>query len=187
MVAAFARVEFGELSGFRLEFYDVLTARADALFELVDATLCLDGPVKSLVELSLAPEHRRGHGALYDAVGSGRIEFAWLRAALGALSVPRAADGRIVLAGDVSNWLRPMPSIYWPTDATSLSAARQRTSALLERWGLGYLVGDTSVAVSPERLFCHVYGRGRSADQFNPGLRARPVATRRPARVGPGP
>jgi hypothetical protein len=47
--------------------------------------------------------------------------------------LPRAADGRIVLAVDVSNWLRP--------DAPT----------------------------SPELLFCHVYGRGRSADQFIPG------------------
>jgi hypothetical protein len=56
-----------------------------------------------------------------------------LRVAIGALVVPRAADGRIVLAVDVSNWLRP------------------------------------DAATSPQRLFCHVYGRGRSADQFIPG------------------
>ena len=36
---------FDDLSWFRLEFYDCLTARADALFELVDAMLCTDGPV----------------------------------------------------------------------------------------------------------------------------------------------
>ena len=62
---AFTRVEPHDgLSGFRLEFYDALAARADGLFELVDAMLCADGAVKSLVELSLAPEHRCGHGAL---------------------------------------------------------------------------------------------------------------------------
>jgi hypothetical protein len=53
----------GELAGFRREFHRCLTRRADALFELTDALLCTDGPVKSLVGLSLAPEHRRGHGA----------------------------------------------------------------------------------------------------------------------------
>jgi hypothetical protein len=131
---ALARVEaLGELSVFRLEFYDCLAARADALFELVDALLCSDGPVKSLVELSLAAEHRRGHGALYDALGGGRIEIHRLRAAVAAVPVPRAADGRIVLGVDVSNWLRP------------------------------------DAATCPDRLFCHVYGRGRSADQFIPG------------------
>jgi hypothetical protein len=36
------------------------------LFELIDAVLCADGPVISLVELSLTADHRRGDGALYD-------------------------------------------------------------------------------------------------------------------------
>lgn len=46
------------------------------------------------------------------------------------LPLPRAAGGRIVLAVDVSPWLRP------------------------------------DAACSPERLFCHVYGRSRNASQF---------------------
>ncbi|MEV0426257.1 NF041680 family putative transposase [Micromonospora sp. NPDC050495] len=94
------------LAGFREEFYACLTRRADALFELTDAVLCVDGPVDSLVGLSLAAEHRRGHGALYDAVNHGRLEPARLRRAVAALPVPLAADGRIVLAVDVSAWLR---------------------------------------------------------------------------------
>ena len=39
-----------------------LAKRADALFELADALLCADRPVKTLVGLSLAPEHLRRHG-----------------------------------------------------------------------------------------------------------------------------
>ena len=62
------------LSRFRREFHACLTARGDELFELADAVLCADGPVKTLAGLSLGPEHRRGHGALYDAVNQGRIE-----------------------------------------------------------------------------------------------------------------
>ena len=58
----------GTAGGFRWELYRCFTGRADALFELADAVLCADGPVKTLVGLSLAPEHQRGHGALYDAV-----------------------------------------------------------------------------------------------------------------------
>jgi hypothetical protein len=128
------RVEsLGVLTGFRAEFYGCLSRRADALFDLADAVLCADGPVRTLVGLSLAPEHRRGHGALYDAVNAGRVEADRLRDALARLPLPRTADGRIVLAVDVSAWLRP--------DANT----------------------------SPERLFCHVYGRGRSADQQIPG------------------
>src|SRR5437763_15694746 len=95
------------LSRFRRDFHGCLTARADELSELADAVLCADGPVKTLAGLSLAPEHRRGRGALYDAVNHGRIDIARLRRSLAGLPLPRAAGGRLVLAVDVSNWLRP--------------------------------------------------------------------------------
>lgn len=97
----------GDLSGFRQRFFGCLTVRADALFELADAVLCAPGPVASLAELSLTPEHRRGHGAGYDAINHGHIEIDRLRTTLARLPVPRAANGRIVLAVDVSHWLRP--------------------------------------------------------------------------------
>ena len=38
-----------DLAGFRCAFYDCLTLRADALFELADAVLCAEGPVGTLV------------------------------------------------------------------------------------------------------------------------------------------
>jgi hypothetical protein len=123
----------GDLSRFRQELYGCLTTRVDALFELTDAVLCTDGPVTSLAELSLTAEHRRGHGALYDAVNHGRVEVNRLRVALAGLPLPRARDGRLVLAVDVSPWLRP--------DAPT----------------------------SAQRLFCHVYGRGKNQAQLIPG------------------
>jgi len=46
------------LGAFRGELYRCLTKRADALFELADAMLCADGPVRTLAGISLAPEHR---------------------------------------------------------------------------------------------------------------------------------
>src|SRR2546421_7113438 len=95
------------LAGFRRELYGCFTARADVLFELADAVLCADGPVRNLASLSLVPEHQRGHGALYDAVNAGRIQIGRLRRAVAGLPLPRAADGRLILAVDVSNWLRP--------------------------------------------------------------------------------
>jgi hypothetical protein len=88
-------------------FSRCLTARADALFQLVDAVLYGDTPARSLVELSLAGAHRRGHGAMYAGLDCGRIDVARLRTALAAVPVLRAADGRIVLAVDVTCWLRP--------------------------------------------------------------------------------
>lgn len=142
-----ARVEpLGVLSRFRTEFYACLTARSDALFELADALLCSEGPVRSLVDLSLAPEHRRGHGALYDGLNQGWIEIGRLRRALAGLPLPRAGNGRIVLAVDVSPWLRP--------DAAS----------------------------SPQRLFCHVHGRGRNQAQMIPGWPYSVVAALEPGR-----
>jgi hypothetical protein len=94
-----------------------------------------------LADLSLTPEHRRGHGGLYDGINSGRIEVERLQVALAGLPLPRAADDRLVLAVDVSPWLRP------------------------------------DAATSADRLFCHVYGRGKGQAQMIPGwLAARPMA-----------
>jgi hypothetical protein len=135
------------LSRFRLDFHACLTARADELCELADAVLCGDGPVRDLAALSLVPEHRRGHGALYDAVNHGRIDIARLRRSLAGLPLPRGADGRLMLAVDVSNWLRP------------------------------------EAATSPDRLFCHVYGRGKGQAQMIPGWPYSVIAALEPGRT----
>src|SRR5499433_1818537 len=143
-----ADVEFlAALSRFRAGFRACLAARGDELFELADAVLCADGPVRTLAGLSLAPEHRRGHGALYDAVNHGRMDIGRLRRALDGLPLPRAADGRLVLAADVSNWLRP------------------------------------GAATSPDRLFCHVYGRGKGQAQMIPGWPYSVIAALEPGRT----
>ena len=67
---------FGVLAAFRGEVHRCLGRRRDALFELADAVLCRPGRVHMLAELSLEPEHRRGHGALYGAVNRGRVDGA---------------------------------------------------------------------------------------------------------------
>jgi hypothetical protein len=95
------------LAGFRGGFYRCLTERGDALFGLADAVLCEDRRVTDLARLSLAPEFGRGHGALYDGLNAGRVEFARLRVTLAGLPLPAWPDGRIRLAVDVCNWLRP--------------------------------------------------------------------------------
>ncbi|MFF1309028.1 NF041680 family putative transposase [Streptomyces sp. NPDC058307] len=130
---AVRREAFAETSRFRGEFYECLTARRDELFELTDAVLCADGAVKSLVDLTLLPEHRRGHGAMYGGLNHGRIDMDRLRTVLSGLSLPRFDGGRLVLAVDVSPWLR------------------------------------SDAPCSAERLFCHVYGRAKTASQFIPG------------------
>ena len=135
------------LSRFRDDLYGCLTTRADELFDLTDAVLCADGPVRTLAGLSLAPEHRRGHGAGYDAVSQGRVEIARLRRTVARLPLPRSAEGRIVLAADVSPWLRP------------------------------------DAATSPDRLFCHVPGRGKGQAQMIPGWPYSVVAALEPGRT----
>jgi hypothetical protein len=69
----------GLLAAFRGELYRCFAAYRDALFELADAVLCKQDRVHMLAELSLEPEHRRGHGALYGAVNRGRVDIARLR------------------------------------------------------------------------------------------------------------
>ena len=130
---AVRREAFAEASRFRQEFYECLTARHDELFELVDTVLCADGAVRSPVDLTLLPEHRRGHGAMYGGLNHGRIDIGRLRTALADLSLPRFDGGRLVLAVDVSPWLR------------------------------------SDAPCSAYRLFCHVYGRAKTASQFIPG------------------
>ncbi|MFD6356642.1 NF041680 family putative transposase [Nocardia tengchongensis] len=121
------------MSRVRGEFYACLTARRDVLFELTDAVLCAVGAVRSVPELTLTPEHRRGHGAMYEGLNAGRIDIGRLRNLLCGISLPRFPDGRLVLAVDVSPWLR------------------------------------SDAACSPDRLFCHVYGRAKSASELIPG------------------
>lgn len=125
--------ELERLCGFRGELYRCLGRRADELFELTEALLCAEGPVQTLVGLCLTPEHRRGHGALYDGLNCGTVDADRLREVLAAQPVLRMFGNRIVLAVDASPWLRP--------DAETCS----------------------------DRLFCHVYGRGRNANQRIPG------------------
>jgi hypothetical protein len=184
-----ARVEsLNVLSGFRADLYGCLTARADALFELSDAVLCTDGPVRSLAGLSLAPEHRRGHGALYDALNSGRIDLARLRTALAGLPVPKAAGGRIVLAVDVSPWLRPDAATSperlfchvhgrarnqaqlipgWPYSiVAALETGATSWTAVLDAVRLG--PADDATAVTAAQLG-DVIGRLRSGGHWQPG------------------
>ena len=73
------------LVAFRRELYRCFATYRDALLELADAVLCGGGPVRVLAELSLVPEHRRGHGALYDALNSGQVQIARLRWSLAGL------------------------------------------------------------------------------------------------------
>ena len=53
--------------------------------------------MRALVELSLAPEYRSGHDALYGGVNRGRLDVSRLRRALAGLDVVR-----LCLQGDAT-------------------------------------------------------------------------------------
>lgn len=175
------------LCRFREEFFACLGARADALFELTDALLCTDGPVRSLVDLSLAPEHRRGHGALYDGLNHGSVEITRLRRTVAGLPLPRVGD-RIVLAADVSPWLRPDAETSaerlfchvhgrargsaqmipgWPYSVVAaLGSGRASWTAVLDAVRLG--PADDATAVTAVQLR-EVVDRLRAAGHWRPG------------------
>jgi DDE superfamily endonuclease len=135
------------LAGFRDGLYSSLGMRRDVLFEACDALACRPERVHMLAELCLEPECRRGHGGVYDALNSGAVQIGRLRRAVGTVPLRPWDDGRIRLACDVSNWLRP--------DAET----------------------------SPERLFCHVYARGKGNAQMIPGWPYSWVAALEPGRT----
>lgn len=84
---------------------------------------------------------------MYGGLNLGHLDVARLRRALAGLPLPRTAEGRLVLAVDVGNWLRP--------DANT----------------------------SPDRLFCHTYGRGRGSAQMIPGWPYSFIAALEPGRT----
>ncbi|MGW7547608.1 transposase [Streptomyces sp. NPDC054770] len=63
--------------------------------------------MKTPTGLAPAPEHRRAHDTVYGGLNRGLIDIGRLRRSLAVVSLPRAAPGRLVLAMDVSHWLRP--------------------------------------------------------------------------------
>jgi hypothetical protein len=182
-----AQARQGDLARFRELFYGCLSARADAQFELTDALLCADGPVRTLVDLSLVPEHRRGHGALYGGLNHGKIEIARLRRAVAGLPLPRVAD-RIVLAADVSPRLRPDAETSpdrlfchvhgrakgsaqmipgWPYSiVAALGSGRSGWTAVLDAVRLG--PADDATAVTATQLR-DVVDRLVTAEQWKPG------------------
>ena len=97
----------GLLAAFRGELFRCFGRYRDTLAEVCDAVLCKQDWVHMAAELSLEPECRRGHGAVYKALNRGQVQVARLRWALAALPLRAWDDGRIRLAADVSNWLRP--------------------------------------------------------------------------------
>jgi hypothetical protein len=95
------------LVDFRAAFHRLLWRRADALFELTDAMLCAQGPVRSPVELSMEPEFRRGHGSIYAALDQGRIDAGGLQRLLLSVAATARPGQPLMFALDVTPDARP--------------------------------------------------------------------------------
>jgi len=95
------------LREFRADLRSCLTRRGDGLFEVMDAMLCAQGPVRSPVELSVEPEFRRGHGSVYDALAHGKIDTARLRRVLVASLTPPRPGDPLMFAVDTTPLARP--------------------------------------------------------------------------------
>ena len=104
-----------------------------------------------LAHLSLEPEHHRGHGALYDAINHGRIDHDALKTRIGAVPVAKipGPDGRerIVLAVDVSNWLRPDAACS-PERAFCHPYARNGQAQMVPGWPYSFIAALESGATS---------------------------------------
>ncbi|MFJ2058167.1 NF041680 family putative transposase [Streptomyces sp. NPDC087908] len=180
---------FTELSRLRTAFYGCLSARADAFFELTDALLCADGPVRTPVELSLTAEHRRGYGSLYGALNHGRLDTDQLRDLLASLSLPRFG-GRLVLTVDVSPWLRSDAACAPERLFCHVHGRSKATAQIIPGWPYSFVAAltpdrtswtqvldvvrlgpaDDAAAVTAKQLR-HVTERLITARQWQPGDR----------------
>ena len=142
------------LRGFRTQFYLCLQRRADELFELTEALLCADGPVSTLVGLCLTPEHRRGHGALYDAVNVGRVDVERLGRALGR-KLERAAG-------------TPVEGATEPAAGTPEDVARAQQQLKITQWVIPALTGGIAVLNA-------IHGEQQRPQQQVPGILAKPA------------
>ena len=129
-----------ELVGFRERVYGCFRRRADCLFELVDAVLCAQGRVESLVELSMQPAFRRGHGALYDAVACGEIDTEQLARAVTGAWKP-SDDGPLKFVIDVSAWHRPYAECSAQRHLCNTSCACGNRSGTVAGWPYSVCAG----------------------------------------------
>ena len=151
-------VRAGICAGSARSFTGACPARPDALFELADAVLCAEGRCGRWWSCRWLREHRRGHGAFYAALTPGPVEMRGrLRRVLAGLPLPRAADGRLVLAVDVTCWLRPEAHTSAQRIVRAIPTAGARAPAQMIP-GLAVL-GDLRAGAGPQ-LLDRAAGRG---------------------------
>ncbi|WP_239395492.1 transposase, partial [Frankia sp. CiP3] len=115
------------------------TRHSDALFELADAMLCAQGPVRSAAELSLEPEFGRGYGSAYAALATGRTDEVALRRLLVGHVAP-ARDGEpLMFAVDTTPLARP--DAAYADDRTMVQVRGKGGDVFLPGYSFSILVG----------------------------------------------
>ena len=163
------------------ELYCSLGMRRDALFEACDALACRPERVHMLAELCLEPECRRGHGGVYDALNCGEVRIGRLRRAVDAVPLRPWDDGRIRLACDVSNWLRPDAETSPERLFCHCYARGKGNAQMIPGWPYSWVVGagagphvlDAAAGRGPARP-----GRRRHRGHRRPAPRRRRPADR---------
>lgn len=136
------------LNQFRTHTYECMTRRGDALFELADAIAASPTRISDIARLSLEPEQERGHGAVYDGLAVGSINHDLLAQTLAATPIPTITGpdgrGRIVLAVDVSNWLRPDAATSADRSFCHTYARGKGRADMIPGWPYSYVVAVES-------------------------------------------
>lgn len=112
-----AGTAWARLEHFRTDLYGCLGARADALFELIDALTGAARPIRSVAELTFEPTVRRGWGSLYQALQHGTIDTGEVADLLAGQVHDTRPDRPVMFAIDVSKYPRPdtryVPDVGW--------------------------------------------------------------------------
>ncbi|WP_433411367.1 transposase [Microtetraspora malaysiensis] len=138
-IGASSRSHLRSLIDFRAGLHRLLWRRADALFELTDAMLCAQGPVRSPVELSMEPEFRRGHGSVYAALDQGRIDTGGLRRLLLGVSAAARPGEPLMFALDVTPDARP--DAEYADERVMVQVRGKGGDKFLPGWPYSLLVG----------------------------------------------
>jgi DDE superfamily endonuclease len=182
-VSQSAAVGQDDLRRFRTDVYDCLTARADALFELLDG-LCSPVPVDGVAHVTLAAGCRRGHGSAYAALSCGGIDADLLGDVLAA---HRPTDWPADFAVDVTTWPRcdaecsPGRGFYYHPSRHSAG------QPIVAGWCYLWIAG---LSASPDSwtapLYAHRLAVGDNTNTIA-AARVRALLPRLLARLEPGP
>ena len=169
-----------QLQQFREELYRALPRRADATMDLVDA-LSANTHARSVVELSLAPQFRRGHPSVHDA-----IDALQNNPGHSPIDGPRRNLEGKLLSAVASQVQAPARRGYYLVAVDGFTVARPHARTLADR-GYVHTVEGSSLMGRPVTvghtysLLVHLPERGPKDPPWAPGLSSRRIPSGRSA------